>query len=99
MLKRIVTSRFFGDAAEDGSMKAMVMASPMLPPPHPILQVPDATMIFAKQLSIDWFLDLDLEKPFVTPPWEGEQHRRARFLNRKRRAVASALNQSASPRH
>ncbi|CAM6070656.1 unnamed protein product [Sphagnum tenellum] len=26
-----------GDAAEDGSMKAMVMASPMLPPPHPIL--------------------------------------------------------------
>jgi hypothetical protein len=56
-------------------------------------------MIFAKQLSIDWFLDLDLEKPFVTPPWEGEQHRRARFLNRKRRAVASALNQSASPRH
>lgn len=87
------------DAAEDGSMKAMVMASPMLPPPHPILQVPDATMILAKQLSIDRFLDLDLEKPFVTPPWEGEQHLRARFLNRKRRAVASALNQSAIPRH
>jgi len=28
-------------------------------------------MILAKQPSIDQFLDLDLEKPFVTPPLEG----------------------------